>query len=273
MQRERMGLSKKELATKIGVDPSMITYLESGVRLPSLDLLLRISDVLRIPEEEIILYVEHDRIRHQRSRIKKHVSYLPVEVIESIANRDRIRFLNEIGRDHLSFPQDRKQIPKLLAGLETIDEDERLFSENDQTIYAGLFPDTYSYRGTSHVIAVATQRANRLVSKNVSEKTMTFQTLHELGHYQLHWKRQVDKSDLRQFADRPLYCSYGDNSRSEIQANIYASSFLLPREEVLALIGNIKKITIQRVRLLCSHFYVESWMLKLRLRNLGIMCV
>lgn len=41
--RERAGISKSELAAKIGVVPSLVSLYESGCRKPSVDVLLQIS--------------------------------------------------------------------------------------------------------------------------------------------------------------------------------------------------------------------------------------
>lgn len=44
--RERLGISQSELADKVGVRPPMINFIESGTKIPSLALSLRIADVL-----------------------------------------------------------------------------------------------------------------------------------------------------------------------------------------------------------------------------------
>lgn len=44
--REKKGISQSELADKVGVRPPMINFIESGTKLPSLALSLRIADVL-----------------------------------------------------------------------------------------------------------------------------------------------------------------------------------------------------------------------------------
>ena len=44
--REKKGISQSELADKVGVRPPMINFIESGTKIPSLALSLRIADVL-----------------------------------------------------------------------------------------------------------------------------------------------------------------------------------------------------------------------------------
>ena len=47
--RERLGLSKRQLAIRSGVHPSYIGHLESGRKKPSLDVLERLAEVLGLP--------------------------------------------------------------------------------------------------------------------------------------------------------------------------------------------------------------------------------
>ena len=52
LRRDR-GLSRQDLALRIGVNPQTIGYLERGEYNPSLDLALRISEVFGLPVEMI----------------------------------------------------------------------------------------------------------------------------------------------------------------------------------------------------------------------------
>ena len=47
--REAAGLSKRDLAERIGCDASFMTHIESGRRKPSLETLEQISNVLSVP--------------------------------------------------------------------------------------------------------------------------------------------------------------------------------------------------------------------------------
>lgn len=47
--RAARGLSQKELAQKLAISPSLVSLMESGDRIPSADVLKRVSDVLEIP--------------------------------------------------------------------------------------------------------------------------------------------------------------------------------------------------------------------------------
>jgi transcriptional regulator with XRE-family HTH domain len=53
-ERERKGMSMTRLAQDAGLSQQMVSYVERGLRNPTLDTLLRISDVLEIDLSEII---------------------------------------------------------------------------------------------------------------------------------------------------------------------------------------------------------------------------
>ena len=46
--RERQGLSRLALAERAGLSQQMVSYLERGIRKPSLDTLVRVCEVLQI---------------------------------------------------------------------------------------------------------------------------------------------------------------------------------------------------------------------------------
>jgi transcriptional regulator with XRE-family HTH domain len=53
-ERERQGMSMTRLAADAGLSQQMISYVERGLRNPTLDTLLRMADVLEIDLSEII---------------------------------------------------------------------------------------------------------------------------------------------------------------------------------------------------------------------------
>jgi transcriptional regulator with XRE-family HTH domain len=54
-RREEVALTQRELASKLGVKPSHVAYLENDRRRPSLGLLSRIGAVLGLPREPLFL--------------------------------------------------------------------------------------------------------------------------------------------------------------------------------------------------------------------------
>ena len=53
--RERGGLSRVELAERVGVNPQTIGYLERGEYNPSLVLAFRLADLFQLPIEQIFV--------------------------------------------------------------------------------------------------------------------------------------------------------------------------------------------------------------------------
>jgi transcriptional regulator with XRE-family HTH domain len=53
-ERERRGLSMTLLAEKSGLSQQMVSYVERGMRMPTLDTLLRMCDALEIELDAVI---------------------------------------------------------------------------------------------------------------------------------------------------------------------------------------------------------------------------
>jgi len=80
--REKRGLSKKELALKIGVSPSTITRYEKDGRIPKLTILQKISEALNVPINYLL--GEEEDIKIGTSLSIEDLSDLPEEAIKSI---------------------------------------------------------------------------------------------------------------------------------------------------------------------------------------------
>jgi len=269
-RRDASGLSLRDLAGILGATPSYLSLLESGKRQPGLAFIPVVASFLGISAEDLLKKIAAEKVEDQASRIEGVVPLLSPERIESIAIADRDSFLAKRGRDSLIFPADRDKIPQILCGLNVIYDDE-LYREGrsgvgEQFIFAGLFPERQRYRGMSNVIVVARRSVSHFGDSRVSEPTLTFQVLHELGHFRLHWKTQAPGT-VPAIPDKPVFCSSGERSSLEYQANAYASSFLMPENELRNMMhGN----TLLDERRLCNHFFVEPHTLRFRLKRLGI---
>ena len=58
--RKQAGLSQAEFAQKMGVAQSAVSQWESGKRIPTVDTVIRIAEVLEIPPEKLISKQNHD---------------------------------------------------------------------------------------------------------------------------------------------------------------------------------------------------------------------
>lgn len=57
-ERKRQGWSMRQLAAAAGLSQPMISYLESGMRAPSLDTFLRLCGVLELKPSEVLKRAE-----------------------------------------------------------------------------------------------------------------------------------------------------------------------------------------------------------------------
>ncbi len=57
IRRQALGFTQRELAAKVGVEPSHVAFIESERRKPSLKLIARMADVLGIDRQELLLLV------------------------------------------------------------------------------------------------------------------------------------------------------------------------------------------------------------------------
>ena len=60
-QREKRRLSMTELAAKAGLSQQMVSYVERGIRNPTLETLLRITEALDVPLGKMITKAEGKR--------------------------------------------------------------------------------------------------------------------------------------------------------------------------------------------------------------------
>lgn len=58
VHRERLGCSKRRLAKLVGIEPSYVTKIESGEKVPSVAVLVRIAFHLRIPPSRLFADAE-----------------------------------------------------------------------------------------------------------------------------------------------------------------------------------------------------------------------
>jgi DNA-binding XRE family transcriptional regulator len=68
--RAERGLSRKEVADKVGVNPQTIGYLERGDYNPSLELAMKLSDLFGVPIEALFSFEPFESVASliQRTR-------------------------------------------------------------------------------------------------------------------------------------------------------------------------------------------------------------
>ena len=59
-EREKRGLSMTAVAEKAGLSQQMVSYVERGMRIPTLDTLLRITEAIGVELEDVIRQARRD---------------------------------------------------------------------------------------------------------------------------------------------------------------------------------------------------------------------
>jgi len=266
-RREALGMTLRDCALSIGINFTLLSRYERGERSPSAGDVERLAVFLGVSPQQLQSQLTQERAP-SRDVAMEQPRFLSLSELERTASADRTKALHLLGRDRFQFPRDRADIPSALFDLQVI-YDEVVPGGNGSRVFAALFPAGSYYRAETGVVAVATLAVHaKTARRKTSEETMTFHVLHELGHYRLHWLTGTLRTPARQFA--PVFCSSGDTSPHEFQANAYAAAFLMPRAEVAAYLGERRSVTDTEVRELCRYFFVEPWTLRKRLGVLGI---
>lgn len=105
-KRLELGLTQKTLAGRLGIEASHIAQIESGRRRPSLALIERIGEVLRLdpiqlfhlvhPEATYLLAVSRPPRSRKRDVWKEFLSYRALHARHKVT-RQELRMLKEIG--------------------------------------------------------------------------------------------------------------------------------------------------------------------------------
>jgi transcriptional regulator with XRE-family HTH domain len=70
-ERDRQGVSMYQLAPKAGLSQSALSLIERGLRMPALDTLLRIAEVLEVRLGDILLKAEAEGVAIPKASKKK----------------------------------------------------------------------------------------------------------------------------------------------------------------------------------------------------------
>lgn len=81
--RLRMGLSQRGLAEALGLDPTMISHLEGGRRMPSVDSLVRLADELNVTTDYLL-----GRPQPVTDAVDEYVGALRAEVARLLSDAD-----------------------------------------------------------------------------------------------------------------------------------------------------------------------------------------
>ncbi|MEH2223111.1 helix-turn-helix transcriptional regulator [Nostoc sp.] len=80
-------LAQKELAEKLGISKSYLSEIESGKKVPTLDLLNRYSEVFDIPVSSIMFFSESLNKDVRTEKLRTFVSSKIIAILNFIAER------------------------------------------------------------------------------------------------------------------------------------------------------------------------------------------
>lgn len=230
--RERLGLTGKELAEKIGKTPSAVSQFEHGVTKPDLDTFVRLSMALKVPTS---FFIERES---SVPRISLDACHFRSK--RSVTQRDRRRsarlgellvaLATSLERKGVVFPED--EVTNHATSADSMEEVEIAASElrSKWGMGVGPIPNMVQlleskgvfvlpiYDACEEVDAYATHYIDRpcvMLAFNKTASRARFDAAHELGHLILH-------DDVEP--------GYGEAER---QADRFAAAFLAPREGFL----------------------------------------
>ncbi len=238
--REFRGLSQTELAKSIeGLSQSNLSKFEKGLGTLSESLLLNIYNFLGFPKEffekEIVNTIENAHYRKKATINKsnslkfentcKLLGYIVDEMSDSIEWPEFI--LKPLNVDDGYDPEYIAKFTRKLLGLKTSEPVKNIFSSLEKCgIIIYEIDEIEKFDGVSFL----TDKGFPIivVNRNFSNDRKRFTIAHELGHILMHVAGGFPISKHR------------DSKTREDEANIFASEFLMPKNEIINSLRGLK---------------------------------
>ena len=227
--REYRGLKKNELAQKLSLTPSALTQFERGQAKPNPQTVAHLSMALRFPATFFAQPMDAPIISSEQCHFRSLLSCSQMERRRMVAAGNLIGIITQFIEEHINLPDE--QVSNTTAyGAETLEEIDEAAERVRREWGLGLGPiDNVIHLLESKGILVFRlledsrrldafslwQGGHPLIflnSEKGSASRNRFDAAHELGHLVLH-------SDY-----------LPGNKIQELQANQFASAFLLPRQ-------------------------------------------
>lgn len=274
--RELSGINITELSEKMGVSRQAISNWENGNRSPNFVTMKRLANILDVPYRFLVSSREEtstDRLALFRSRVavpkRSKISFEhTLEIYGDVVIRVSRMVswptfsLNKLLTNYKSFRViDNSEIEK--KALEMRD----FFNLSDGPILnmtailerSGINVVFVNRPGLGIDALTKEYKGKFLVLLNIAEQSavrIRFSLAHELGHILLH-----------SGYDRRLYAKKEIGKRLEVEANTFASCFLMPADGFLL---DVTKITLGGLVRLKKHWKVAVQAMAVRLTQLGI---
>ncbi len=275
-------ISQDELAQKVGVTKEYISMIENGKRVPGLDVLSNISNTFKMKPSDFLREEESPfSVLFRATGLKKDELD---EVSKAMRLVNNWAFIEEITENRPSLAPiypgpsetDIKYYRKLIHYAERVSESERnrlklgfdpiddIFSLiSDQGLH--IIRQNLDSEGLDAVFLFDEEKGAFCIINTINRTLgrQKFSAAHEYCHY-LKDRREgyhIDRSIFEDIRGKP----------NERVANMFASAFLMPKEEVHNVVNtlSIKKVTAYDVIFLKRYFGVSYLAMLYRLYNLG----
>jgi Zn-dependent peptidase ImmA (M78 family)/DNA-binding XRE family transcriptional regulator len=262
--REQRGWPQAELARRLEVTQTAVSYWESGKRSPGVDDLLELAEVLEVPIETFF----------PGERTKRPVTAVLRATVARLADSDLEEAIEELLDDaeHSVMPSTELRVgasaPSHAANelLEKASVDvppvdvEALAARCGVLVLRRMFPDSLS-----GLVFAFSNAAVIGVNGRHHPNRQRFSIAHELGHYLLGHHRRSSGYEQRFHIDTAEGTAPGFDWDAEQPANEFAAEVLMPRRLLAAAFEKTPKPA-----LLAARFEVSELAMGYRLVNLGL---
>jgi Zn-dependent peptidase ImmA (M78 family) len=255
-------MTQKDLAERSGLSPAFISAVQRGLRVPEPDAEAKLAaavgypvSLLRLPRSRVGVGISVNMFRKQASSLKKHITRLEAKAVlcriqaEGLMREAELRFPHDLERLDLDdFPSgDPADVATLTRSAWHLPSGpvQNLLASVER---AGVIVFKFSF-GTRKIDGMSQWLDGGLpllfVNADAPADRVRFSLAHELGHLVLH--------------ERPT-------ETMEDEANAFASSFLMPRQDIRR---DLFDLTLEKAARLKPKWRVSMWALVRRARDLG----
>jgi Zn-dependent peptidase ImmA (M78 family)/DNA-binding XRE family transcriptional regulator len=231
--RRWRGYSLDYLAGKLDVSKASISLYEKGARKPDTFIQVKLSEALHFPLN--FFYTEPDDVSSFQISYRKKANIGKAEEVKSNLIKQFAHDLVELIQENISFKESSikpLEIDWKILTNENIENFAKEFRKDsgassgailelmtfleNRGVFIFLYPNEIS--SADGFSCVINSRPYIFINKDKSWDRIRYSTAHELGHILLH---SADDKENR---------SKDDSKNMELQANYFASAFLLPEE-------------------------------------------
>jgi transcriptional regulator with XRE-family HTH domain len=236
--RIAQGLTMREIAKRLGVDPAIVAKVEMGVRFPPKRHRAKFAKELSLTPEQLDAFISVERRGLNPYEMLPEIApaQIPHKFIEDEADKILRKYYRAKNTDVIEGPIRATDVIKDVCGLSTEYVDftkERIKGPNGGDLYGCLYPDVF--RGKDRLVLVNT---GPIDGRRLTGAEQSVTVAHEAGHYVLHHGIKEAQQLTFHFTKSPSFCREAAfrptpfNSHED-QASAFAACLLMPRNHFL----------------------------------------